>query len=183
MLHLKSVRRDHGFSLIELIVVVGIMAALALVGVPWLLKIGQRNSLKSAAREIQTTLLAARVKAVKRNAPVSVQISTLGPPIELVTIEPPVPTPPAPTPGVTLVPIRLQLPSNSAVMYATPAAAGGTITFGGDGRVSMATTPPPTPGAYEYVLRGPVGVATPNQISVQAWPSGRIVVVTPTNWY
>ena len=182
MLHLKSIRRDHGFSLIELIVVVGIIAALSLVGIPWFLKISQRNGLKSAAREIQTTLLAARVKAVKRNAPVSVQISSLGPPLELLTIEAPLPTPPAPTPGVTLVPIRLLLPAKSAALYQTPASSGGTITFGGDGRLALAP-PSPTPGAYEYVLRGPVGVATPNQISVQAWPSGRVVVVTPTNWY
>ena len=34
-------------------------------------------------------------------------------------------------------------------------------------------TPNPTPGAYEYVIRGPVGVATPNEIHVQAWPNGR----------
>ena len=47
----------------------------------------------------------------------------------------------------------------------------------------MAPTPIPTPGAYEYVLQGPVGAPTPNQITIQAWPNGRIVVVTPMNWY
>jgi hypothetical protein len=44
-------------------------------------------------------------------------------------------------------------------------------------------TPNPTPGAYEYVIRGPVGVQTPNEIHVQAWPNGRVVVVTPKDWY
>ena len=44
-------------------------------------------------------------------------------------------------------------------------------------------TPNPTPGAYEYVLRGPVGRPTPNEIRVQAWPNGRVVVVTPKDWY
>ncbi len=155
----------------------GIMAAISLVAIPWFVKIGQRNQLKSAARELQTTLLAARIKAVKRNQPVSVVINAVGPPVELLTIEPP---PPAPTP--TLVPGRLELPARAAVLYATPRAGSGTVTFGGDGRLAM-PPPSPTPGAYEYVLRGPVGARTPNQISVQAWPNGRIVVVTPTNWY
>ena len=178
MFHLKSRHRNSGFSLVELLVVMAIMAALSLVAIPWFFKISQRNALKSAAREVQTMLLAARIKAVQRNAPVSVLITSLGPPLEIQIVEP---NPPAPTP--THVPQRLALPANAAVLYATPKAAGGTITFGGDGRVALVTTPPPTPGAYEYILRGPVGAATPNQISVQAWPNGRVVVVTPTNWY
>lgn len=174
----RSMRRDRGFSLMELLVVLGIMGAISLIAVPWFIKIAQRNTIKSAAFEVQTTLLAARVKAVKRNQPVSVVINQLGPPLELLTVEPP---PPAPTP--TLVPAKLALPSKAAVLYQTPAAPLGTITFGGDGRLAMPVTPPPTPGSFEYVLRGPVGAPTPNQVKVQAWPNGRVVVVTPTNWY
>ena len=132
MFRSRSARRNRGYSLAELLVVMAIMAALSLVAIPWFLKISQRNALKSAAREVQTTLLAARMKAVRRNQPVSVAI-TPGPPVQLVVLEP---QPPA-----------------------------------------------PTPGAYEYVLRGPLGVATPNQITVQVWPNGRVVVVTPTDWY
>ena len=169
-------RRFEGFSLVELLVVLAIIAIAALVGLPWLVKIGQRSQLKSAANEIQTTLMAARIKAVKRNQPVNIMI-TPGPPIILMTVEPPVPTP-----NPTLVPAQLELPSKSAFLYATPNVANGTVAFGGDGRLAM-PTPNPTPGAYEYVLRGPVGVATPNEIRVQAWPNGRVVVVTPTNWY
>jgi len=178
MFRSRSLRRYRGFSLVELLVVMGIMAAVALVGIPWFYKIAQRNALKSAAREVQTTLLAARIKAVKRNLPVSVVISALGPPVELLTVEP---QPPAPTP--TLVPGRVELPAQAAVLFATPKAPSGMITFGGDGRVPLVVTPPPTPGAYEYVLQGPVGASTPNQVTVQVWPNGRVVVVTPTNWY
>jgi len=174
----RAMRRNRGFSLVELLVVLAILAAISLTAVPWFLKISQRGQLKSAAFEVQTTLLAARMKAVKRNQPVSVAINTLGPPIELMTVEP---QPPAPTP--TIPAPRLQLPPRSAILLATPNVPGGTITFSGDGRVDMNPTPNPTPGSYEYILQGPVGAPTPNQIHVQAWPNGRVVVVTPTNWY
>ena len=117
------------------------------------------------------------MKAVRRNQPVSVAI-TPGPPVLLAIVEP---TPPAPTP--TSVPQVLALPPKSAFMYQTPIAPNGLITFAGDGRIPLAVTPASTPGAYEYVLRGPAGVPTPNQITVQVWPNGRVVVVTPTNWY
>jgi prepilin-type N-terminal cleavage/methylation domain-containing protein len=178
MFRSRSMRRNRGFSFVELIVVMAIMAAMLLVAIPWFVKISQRNELKSAAREIQTTLLAARMKAVKRNAPVSVAIASLGPPLELQTIEP---QPPAPTP--TIPAPSMVLPAKAATLFATPIAAGGLITFGGDGRIPLIVTPLPTPGAYEYILQGPVGAPTPNQIKVQAYPNGRIVVVTPTSWY
>ncbi len=175
MLHLKSMRRSRGFTLVEILVVMAIMASLALVAIPWFVKIAQRNALKSAGREVQTTLLAARMKAVKRNLPVSVVIVSLGPPVELDTIEP---TPPAPTP--THVPGRLVLPAQAAVLFATPNTTGGTITFGADGRVSNAPSPVATPP--QFVLQGPVGARTTNQIKIRAHASGRIEVVTPTNW-
>ena len=178
MLHRKSLRRDHGFSFIELLVVMAILAALLLVGIPWFFKISQRNALKSAAREVQTTLLAARIKAVNRNAPVSVLITSLGPPVELQTLEP---NPPAPTP--THVPVNLTLPAKAARLFATPKATGGTVTFGGDGRL---VNPPlnPTPGAaLYYTLEGPVGAATPNRIQINTDTSGRVTVITPVNWY
>lgn len=176
MLHFKTGLRSRGFTLVELLVVMAILAALSLVAIPWFYKISQRNALKSAAREVQTTLLAARIKAVNRNRPVSVLITSLGPPVELQIVEP---NPPAPTP--THVPVNLTLPAQAARLYATPFAAGGTVTFGGDGRL---VNPPlqPTPGVV-YVLEGPVGATTPNRIQVKADSSGRIAVVTPVDWY
>ena len=175
MLSGTSVRGARGFTLVELMVVMAILASLTLVAVPWFFKISQRNQLKSAAREIQATLLAARMKAVKRNQPVSVVIASLGPPIELQTIEP---NPPAPTP--TRAPVRLALPARAAQMIATPSAPGGAITFGGDGRL---VNPPlqPTPGFF-YTLQGPVGASVPNRVTISADSNGRIAVVTPVDW-
>ena len=177
MLHLQSVRRSRGFSLVELIVVVAIMASLSLIAVPWFFKISQRNAFKSAAREIQMTLLAARMKAVKRNQPVTVLITSVGPPIELQTLET---NPPAPTP--THVPGHIALPATAAQFVQTPNAGSGAITFGGDGRVTnFPFVPAPTPAA-QMILRGPVGATTNNQIKINAHFNGRIEVVTPTNW-
>ncbi|HKD19361.1 MAG TPA: GspH/FimT family pseudopilin [Thermoanaerobaculia bacterium] len=171
-------RKDRGFSLVEVMVVLAIMAVLALIAVPWFYKIAQRQQLKSAAFEIQTTLLAARMKAVKLNQPVTVAINSTANPVQLQTFEPP---PPAPTP--TKVPALMTLPANAATLATTPQVAGGGITFSGDGRINMAPTPAATPGCWYFTVQGPVGAATPNQIQVQAWPNGRVKVVTPTDWY
>ena len=156
-----------------------IMAALSLIAVPWFVKIAQRQQLKSAAFEIQTTLLAARMKAVKLNQPVTVVINSTA----------------SAGPAARRSSLRLRrrrrrglrrlmtLPAKAAILAATPKVAGGVITFSGDGRVNMAPTPAPTPGNWFYVLQGPVGAPTPNQITIQAWPNGRVAIVTPTNWY
>ena len=64
----------RGFSLIELTIVMASMAMMALIATPWFVKLYQRNQVRSAAHEIQTTLLAARMKAARRNQQVSVVI-------------------------------------------------------------------------------------------------------------
>ncbi|HTO89442.1 MAG TPA: GspH/FimT family pseudopilin [Thermoanaerobaculia bacterium] len=162
----------RGFSLVELVIVVALIAMMSLLAAPWFIKLNQRNQIKSAARELQTTLLAARMKAVKRNQQVNVVISSVTPPLEFQTIEP---VPPAPTP--TPQPSILRLPPSAAQFVATPNSAGGTVTFGGDGRVvNFAATP------AIYQVQGPVGSTRMNMIEIRAHASGRIEVVTPTVW-
>ena len=80
--------RSRGYTLAEMLIVLAIVGLMAVVGIPWFMKLMQRQALKSAAREIQITLNAARMTAVKRNAPVSVAIASLTPPISFQVVEP-----------------------------------------------------------------------------------------------
>lgn len=167
MYRTRTVYRSPGYSLIELLVVMVIIAMMALVATPWFLRITQRNKLKSAANEIHSTLLAARMIAVKRNQPVSVVVTaaTAADSMHLVEIIEPAPAAP---------PRRLQIEGKTLTFVALPAA--NTVTFVGDGRM---TAPP---GPAQIVVSGPVGVASPNQITVQTENNGRVRVITPVAW-
>jgi prepilin-type N-terminal cleavage/methylation domain-containing protein len=176
MFRSPSLRRSRGYTLVEIMVVLAIMAALSLVAVPWFLRISQRNALKSAARELAITLAGARMTAVKLNAPVNIVIAAVTPPLQFQIVEP---VPPAPTP--TKRPSTpLEIPQNAAFLVETPRAAGGVVTFGGDGRLQ--SFPPLTPAVY--ILEGPTNanVNARNQVRVQAEASGKISVVTPVDW-
>jgi prepilin-type N-terminal cleavage/methylation domain-containing protein len=165
-------RAVPGFSLIELIIVLALIAMMSLVATPWFIKLYQRNQVRSAAHEIQTTLLAARMKAARRNQQVSVVISSVVPPIELLTIEPP-----PLTPGPTPIPSVLKLPAGSVEFVTTPSSAGGIVTFGGDGRL---VNFPTTPAAYQ--IQGPVGKIMPTPVAVRINAAGRVEVVLPKEW-
>jgi prepilin-type N-terminal cleavage/methylation domain-containing protein len=179
MVLMTSLRRSRarvaGYSLVELLVVLAILAMMTLIAVPWFVKISQRGALKSAAQEVSITLAAARMTAVKLNQPVNVVIANVTPPIQFQIIEPP---PPAPTP--TRRPKNVFLPANAVQLAQTPNAAGGTISFGGDGRLS--NFPSATPAIM--ILEGPPNVVASkrNQITVQTDSTGRIKVITPTDW-
>lgn len=164
-----SVRGRRGYSYIELLLVMGIMAMMALIVTPWFIKVAQRNQVKSAARQVAIMLQAARISAVRRDRQVSVVITSgTAQPVQFDTVEPP---PPAPTP--THVPRTLMLPADAAKLVVTPA--GGLITFAGDGRVS-------SPGPFDITLEGPVKASLRNQITVRTSTNGRIEIITPTAW-
>lgn len=164
---------ERGFSLVELCIVVALIAIMSLIGAPWLVKTHQRNQVKSAAREIQTTLLAARMKAVRRNQQVSVSIASVTPPLELHTNEP-IPPAPTPTPVIGV----LKLPASAVEFVTTPASGGGIVIFGGDGRLVNFTNP--TPAVYE--IQGPVGKVMPTPVAIKVNAAGRVEVVMPKDW-
>jgi prepilin-type N-terminal cleavage/methylation domain-containing protein len=158
--------REAGFSFTELLIVMALVGMMALLAVPWFIKISQRQQIKSAAQEISIALAAARMTAVKRNAQVSFVASSTTPPLEFQTLEP---NPPAPTP--TPYPRTLRLPAKAARFQGS---APPPIVFGGDGRIAA--------GGQAIVIEGPIGMATPNAITIFTNANGRIEVRTPTTW-
>jgi len=163
----RSSRRERGFTLVELAIVLALVAAMALIAVPWFVKITQRQQIQSAAREIAVALTAARMTAVKRNTQIAFSVAGSSPALEFQTVEPP---PPAPTP--TPFPRMLRLPAKAARFQGpTP----GPIVFGGDGRIAVST-------GQTFVIEGPVGMATPNAIRINVNGNGRVEIVTPTSW-
>ncbi len=164
-----------GFTLVELLVVLAMFSLVALVGIPWLVKFGQRNQFRSAAFQIQTTLLAARMRAVKRNLPASVLIVTALPSVASHVLNTTEAEPPAPTPTPNPV-ARLEIPARALRFLSLPT--GGKITFDGNGR--RIVPPAPTPGSI--VIEGPVGAGVTNQITIQTSLTGRVQVITPVVW-
>jgi type IV fimbrial biogenesis protein FimT len=169
---------SRGFSLIELLIVIVILGLLAAVSVPWFGKIRRRAELRSAAMEIGTTLVAARMKAVRRNVNASVVItaasgSDTSHEIDTVQVTPavtPVPTA-APNTGSPLY-----ISARAIRFVATPA--GGSITFDASGRRVAPLSP--TPG--RIVIEGPVGIGPTNQITIDTSAGGRVSIITPPVW-
>ena len=69
-------RRAQGFTLVELMVTVAILAILVGVAVPSFKSFGEGQRVRSAAAEITTSILSARSEAVKRNTSVTLAPDT-----------------------------------------------------------------------------------------------------------
>lgn len=177
MVQSTSLLRSRGFTMLELLIVLAIIGILAAVGIPWFMKVMQRQALKAAVHEIQTTLAAARMTAVKLNAPVSVAIVSTTPPLQFQVVEP---APPAPTP--TLPSRFVSLNANAVRFVSTPSSTNGAIVFGGDGRLMV--TPPLsalTP-SLRMVVEGPANGPVRNQIKIDTNGAGAVRIITPVDW-
>src|SRR6187401_2556129 len=65
-------KRQAGFTLMEMIVVVAIIGILALISAPAFLRMINRYKLTGTAREVNSLMQAARLEAIKLNAPAQV---------------------------------------------------------------------------------------------------------------
>ena len=163
----NAISVSRGFSLLELLTVIVIIGILAAVAVPFFGKVRRRTELRSAAMEIGTTLLAARMKAVRQNARTSVSITT-GPEFHEVdtTAPPPVPTPPSPA----AEPLAHLVLSTRALRFVVTPAPAGAITFDGSGR--RVAPVDPIPGAI--VIEGPTGGGPVNRITIDTNSAGKV---------
>lgn len=173
MYRVRAASAGAGFTFVELLIVIALVALMSLIAVPWFVKLAQRNQLKSAAREIQTTLLAARMLAVKRNSNTSVLITTAPPTgdshvLDVIEVDPP---PGTPTPAPSQ---KSHIANKNVAFVALPV--GGKMTFAGDGRLV-------TPGASaDVTFRGVSGATALNQITIRTHRNGRVEVITPVAW-
>lgn len=167
-MHKQHNRAGSGFSLVELLVVVAIIAVVSLVAAPWFVRISQRNQLRSAAREVQSTLLAARMSAARGGVPASVRITPAPSGAAFHTVE----TWLEATPATRLR--ALQLGTKVRFVSLPP---GSDVVFTPDGRRN-----PPGAAPEVIVLEGMVGSSLLNQITIQTWENGRVAFVTPVDW-
>jgi prepilin-type N-terminal cleavage/methylation domain-containing protein len=176
MFQATSPRRNEGFSLLELMIVMGILAILALAIAPWFAKISQRNQVRSASQEVALSLQAARMRAVKRNLPASVVITPPTGPNQynrIETFENVVPTP------IKVGEVRLThlitFPSGAGEYYSQPTIPI-TVTFGPDGRLQ---TPAPGATTQHVTIRGVIGAPVTNDLPIRIGAAGTIRVLKP----
>jgi prepilin-type N-terminal cleavage/methylation domain-containing protein len=174
MIRLRLFRGQRGYTFVELMVSIVIIGLAAAIAIPYFAKIANRQKLVSAAHEIQASLLAARMRAVRANQKTSLVLTAAsGTDVNhhLDTVVPD--NSPAPTPTPVIYGL---LPANAFAFVATPT--NSKVTFSSEGRMISETVPTPS----IIIVQGPVGAPIMNQVTIRTLSSGKVQVVTPTVW-
>lgn len=87
MCRIRHSRPESGFSLIELLVVVGIIAVMAAIALPAIGRYFRNYQIRNAAREVASEIQTARTKAIMKNVNWGVLFVTLSPTTYRVVIE------------------------------------------------------------------------------------------------
>ncbi|MCD6399947.1 GspH/FimT family pseudopilin [candidate division WOR-3 bacterium] len=82
---MRLCNKQSGFTLIELIVIIAILAVFAGIAVPNFLSYMPKSRLNGAARQVMGDLMAARMKAVSQNCDVAVTFASGNPEYEIWT--------------------------------------------------------------------------------------------------
>lgn len=75
---MRAPARQHGISMIEVLITLGIIAVLAGVMMPGMSSMIASQGMKNGASDLYSTLLRARSEAIKRNADITVRPATGG---------------------------------------------------------------------------------------------------------
>jgi type IV fimbrial biogenesis protein FimT len=75
-----NTKRSLGFTLLELMVVIVVVAILLGVGIPSFREFGRNNAMAAATNDLVSATLAARAEAIKRQVPVTLCANTSVPP-------------------------------------------------------------------------------------------------------
>ncbi len=139
-----NARRARGFTMIELMIVVVIVAVLATIALPNLQDVVARTRLKTAASDLHTSLVFARSEAIKRNCQINV-VPAIGGWVQGWSVKTDLTCPqPPPNPPAEIVLTKQD--AYQQIAFRTADAANATITlaslsFAGTGRCAIANCP------------------------------------------
>lgn len=176
----RKAQPQRGFTLIEVLIGVTIVAIVLSLGMPSMYSWLQSSQIRNAAEAIQNGLQLAKVEAVRRNTGVQFNLTELGTTgVSNWSVTCATPTADCPGPGMPLTEIQ-KYPASEGAPSAQVSAAQATITFNGMGRV---TPLPPSTIAIDITNpRGGACAASGGSmrcLRLQVSPAGHIKMCDP----
>jgi type II secretion system protein H len=74
--HMSRAHHSQGFTLVELMIVISLLAIMALIAVPNLTQLARNNQVMAKAEELKTFLVMARTEAVNWRTPIELDLSS-----------------------------------------------------------------------------------------------------------